>query len=127
MILLKFESHHLDLHIWSYKIHKTTSKLNLIELAYDSIVTNAWDPCVSRARWSVRQNRGDGMRRRGSGEARRRQGLQRWHQHDCDLQVPPNLLSSLARPIAGANYDGGVDGGTVVRLRSETPVLAAIA
>ena len=26
MILPKFESHHLDLHIWSYKIHKLSLK-----------------------------------------------------------------------------------------------------
>ena len=26
MILPKFESHHLDLHIWSYKIHKLLLK-----------------------------------------------------------------------------------------------------
>ena len=71
MSLTKFESHHLDLHIWSYKIHKTASKQELNELAFESIVTDAWDPRVSMARWSVRRNRGDGMRQRGGGLARR--------------------------------------------------------
>ena len=33
MSLTKFESHHLNLHIWSYKIYKTALKLELFELA----------------------------------------------------------------------------------------------
>ena len=70
MILQKFESHHLDPPIWRYKIHKTAYKLELIELAFEYVVTDAWDPCVRRARWSVRRNRGDGERWRGGGLAR---------------------------------------------------------
>ena len=42
-------------------------------------------------------------------------------------ESPPNLLSYLARPIAGANDDGDVDGGTAERLDGETPALAMIA
>jgi len=33
-------------------------------------------------------------------------------------------LSYLARPIAGANDDGGVNGGTTVRINGEMPALA---
>ena len=110
MILPKFESHHLDLHIWSYKIHKIASKQELNELAFESVVTDAWDPRVSRARWSATQNRGDGMRRRGNGEARRRRLLRPNQGHRRDYLDEPHLTMSYTTPLPSSSKDGGVHG-----------------
>ena len=61
MSLTKFESHHLDLHIWSYKIYKTAFKTRNLNYPYEHTVTDVWDPGVSQTRMSVRQNRGGGF------------------------------------------------------------------
>ena len=61
MILPKFESHHLDLHIWSYKIYKTAFKTRNLNYPMEQVVTDVWDPVVSRTRLSVRQDRGGGV------------------------------------------------------------------
>ena len=61
MSLTKFESHHLDPHIWSYKIYKTTFKTVNLNYPLEQAVTDGWDPVVSWTRMSVRQNRGGGF------------------------------------------------------------------
>ena len=70
MSLKKFESHHLDLHIWSYEIYKTAFKTGNFNYPMEPAVTDAWDLPVSQTGLSVTQNRGDGVRRRGGGLAR---------------------------------------------------------
>ena len=77
MSLTKFESHHLDLHIWSYKIYKTALKLELFELASQtqSLTSGALgsdDPTGQRE-----ENRGDSDNGAAHGEAHRRRLLQR--------------------------------------------------
>ena len=53
--------------------------------------------------------------------------LQRRHRHHRLPHDMAHLLSYLARPIAGANDDDGVNGGTAVRIDGETSALAVIA
>ena len=125
MSLPKFESHHLDLHIWSYKIHKTASKQELKELAFESAVTDAWDPCVSRPHSSVTQNRGDGVRRRGGGLARRRRGLRRHRGHLRALRDEVSRLVLLARPMVQRRWLVTGEGSTV-ELRHEAPMTTSL-
>ena len=68
------------------------------ELSYHYTVTDAWDPRVSRARWSATQNRGDGTWRRGDGLAHRRWLLQRHRKHRRDLCDEVIRLVLPARP-----------------------------
>ena len=53
--------------------------------------------------------------------------LQRRHRHHRLPHDIAHLLSYLARPIAGANDDGGVNGGTTAQIDGETPTLVVIA
>ena len=53
--------------------------------------------------------------------------LRRRHRHHRLPHDIAHLLSYLARPIARANNNGGVNGGTAAWIDNETPVLAVIA
>ena len=59
------------------------------------------------------------MDRRGIDEARRRRLIRRRHWHNKLPHDIVHLQSYLARSIAGAKDDGGVNGGTVVRIDRE--------
>jgi len=122
--LTKFESHHLDLHIWSYNIHKTASKQELNELAYDSVVTDAWDLPVSRTHLSSTPEKGRRSRRRGSGEAHRRRGLRRHQGHLRALRDEGDRLVLVARPKVHRRWLVAGDGGTA-ELWREVPATAS--
>ena len=98
MSLTKFESHHLDLHIWSYEIYKTAFKTGNLNYPMEQAVIDMWDLVVSRTGLSVTQNRGDGVRRRGGGLARRRRGLRRHRGHLCDLRDAVSRMVLVVRP-----------------------------
>ena len=53
--------------------------------------------------------------------------LRRRHQHHRLPHNIAHLLSYLVGPIAGANDDGGVNGGTTAQIDGETPTLVVIA
>ena len=98
MILTKLEALNLDLAIWRYTFYKTTSKTRNLNYPFEQIVTDAWDPGVSRTRLLVRRNRGGGVRWRGGGLAHRRRGLRR-HQgylHDLRDEVVRLVLPARA-------------------------------
>ena len=98
--------------------------MEINELSFHFTVTDSRGPRLRRARTSttVKTEHGAGRCYLTDGEPH-----QRLHRHDRDPQVLPNLLSYLARPIAGANDDDGVNGGTAVRIDGETSALAVIA
>ena len=60
MILPNFESHHLDLPKWRYKIHKTAQKPRIFALSYCSTVTGKRDLHVSWDHASATRKIGDG-------------------------------------------------------------------
>ena len=98
--------------------------MEINELSFHFTVTDSWGPRLRQARMSAtaKTEHSVGRRYLVGGEPH-----QRLHRHDRDPQVLPNLLSYLARPIAGANDDGGVNGGMAVRIDGETLALAMIA
>ena len=120
----KFGSPKLDLYNFTYDFPKLHANLEINELSFHFTVTDSRGPRLRRARTSttVKTEHGAGRCNLASGET-----LRRHHRHDRDPQVLPNLLSYLARPIVGANDDGGVNGGTAVRIDGEMPALVVIA
>ena len=60
MILPKFESHHLDLHIWSYKIHKTAFKTGNLNYPFEYTVTVRGVHLSAGPHVSDKKNRGCG-------------------------------------------------------------------
>ena len=113
----KFESHHLDLHIWSYKIHNTAFKTGNLNYPFEQIVTDAWGPRVSRTRLSVRRKQGRHTRWRGNGEARRRRLLRRNRRHRRAPHNDAHQFMPSLQPLPNPSKDDGVHGG---RRRSPT-------
>ena len=58
MILTKLEVLNLDLPIWTYTFYKTTSTTRNLNYSFEQIVTDVWDPGVSRTHWSATAKQG---------------------------------------------------------------------
>ena len=124
MILTKLESHHLDLPIWRYKIHKIAFKsANLNYPTTKLSLTRGTRVSAGPAgQWDG--NRGDGMRRCGGGLARRRRGFRRHRGHLRDLRDETRRLVLLARPKAHRRWLVAGEGGTT-EFQREAPTMAS--